>query len=426
MARPVKNTLLCPHCWQEISVADLLFISESPELFGDVKLGSNAQARFLPVRFDQYGNALDTKNTPCRKTACPNCHLPIPRVLLKEPEFVLSIAGAPASGKSFYLTALTWQLRRTLTKDFMLNFTDADTEMNRRIISYESTLFMADSSNELVSIEKTDITGNIYNTSLINGNSVQFAQPFIFEIAPTKEHPLPNKRNSQAVFIYDNAGEHFLPGADSLLQPVTRHLVNSDAVLFLFDPTQDARFQQAVVRKSDNLRRDKSIANSATIPPENNVRKSPVRQETVLTELINRFRLLNRTEKFKKPFVIVLTKYDAWKQLLEFPKMVNPWKQASNVPISAYNFERVEEYSKILRKLLLDLIPDFVSMSESFADNVSYIAVSATGQAPIKDEKTGMFGYRSGDIRPFWVEVPFFHAQVLAGKETILAGKKNK
>ncbi len=38
-------------------------------------------------------------------------------MLEMEPLFV-SILGAPASGKSYFLTAMTWQLRRTLPTPF--------------------------------------------------------------------------------------------------------------------------------------------------------------------------------------------------------------------------------------------------------------------------------------------------------------------
>lgn len=412
-----SDGIVCPHCWYDFTADQLLFISESPDLIGDTKLGQNEQARFLPVRFDLHCNALDAKSVPCRKTACPNCHLPIPRSLLTLPRFILSIAGAPASGKSFYLTALTWQLRKTLAREFHQNFTDADATMNRRIIGYESTLFMPDNSNEIVSIEKTDITGSIYNMSFINGHTVQFAQPFIFEIAPANHHPLPSQQERQAVFIYDNAGESFLPGAEKFQQPVTQHLAQSDAVLFLFDPTQDARFRQACKLPVDDPQMQDSMSG---------IRKSPVRQETVLTELINRLRYTNHLspkEKYKVPFIIVLTKFDAWKQLTSFSKTSNPWKQASNVPLAVYNFNRVEEHSRQLRQLMSELIPDLTATVESFAEKTAFIAVSATGKAPQQDPKTGMLGYRSGDIHPYWVEVPFFHAQVLSGRKTVLPGK---
>jgi hypothetical protein len=67
-----------------------------------------------------------------------------------------------------------------------------------------------------------------------------------------------------------------------------------------------------------------------------------------------------------------------------------------------------------------DLIPDLVGTAEANAEKVTYIAVSATGTAPIvgqpdKDGKCPLM-FRPADIKPIWAEVPFFHAQTLAGK----------
>jgi hypothetical protein len=380
---------------------------------GDAKLGDFAQSRFVPLRFDIGGAALDSHNKPCHKFACPNCHLPVPRPLLHQPSFFISIVGAPASGKSYFLASMIWQLRQTMARDFCMNFTDADPDMNRRIRDYESMQFMDDSSGKLVAIEKTDTQGDIYNTVIIDGQETTLAQPFAFTIKPMPNYPFPKKiqQIAQTVCLYDNAGESFLPGADHVKQPVTRHLATSDALLFLFDPTQDKRFRDACKLPSKDPQMNPS-SNAA-------VRKSPMRQETVLTEMVTRIRAHSRlaaNTRHKAPLIIVLTKFDAWIQLVKFPHNSKPWKPVKDTPIHAFNVKRVEENSHILRTLLLDLIPDLVSTAESFAEQVTYIAVSATGKAPKLDPETKMLGYLPGEIKPYWAEVPFFHAQTLTGK----------
>src|SRR5258707_10412881 len=102
----------CPHCWSNFAPADGLWISSHPDLLGDPRLGPEQAQRFLPTRFNVDGNALDARGLVCHNLACPRCHLPVPRVMLEtEPAFV-SILGTPACGKSYYLTALTWESRR--------------------------------------------------------------------------------------------------------------------------------------------------------------------------------------------------------------------------------------------------------------------------------------------------------------------------
>lgn len=414
----IKSQISCPHCWHEFSTDQILFISESPDLLGDVKLGDIEQMRFLPSRFGLDGAALDSQGLPCHKHACPNCHLQIPRSLLSTSSFFISIAGAPASGKSYFFTSMIWKLRKTMTRKFCMNFTDADPAMNKRIREYEAMQFLGGNDpNTPVAIEKTDVTGDIYNTTLIDGFQTSLAQPFSFTITPLPSYPFPQyaKQVTQTVCMYDNAGESFLPGADNLQQPVTRHLAASDVILFLFDPTQDLRFKTACQKVVDDPQMNPSLNGS--------VRRNDINQSSVLTEIITRIKSHSRltaNEKIKTPLIVVLTKLDAWLQLAKFPNYRRPWKPTENGTLNIYNARRVEEYSLILRNLLLDLIPDLVGTAEANAEKVTYIAVSATGTAPELGEpnQDGVrpLLYRPINIKPAWVEVPFFHAQYMAGK----------
>ncbi|MDR0610952.1 MAG: hypothetical protein LBG58_12630 [Planctomycetaceae bacterium] len=423
----IKPQISCPHCWYEFPTDQILFISESPDLLGDSKLGDIEQLRFLPYRFNLDGAALDSHGVKCYKLACPNCHLQIPRPLLNMPGFFISIAGAPASGKSYFFASMVWQLRKTMTLDFCMNFTDADPTMNKRIREYETKQFMGGHHpNQPVVIEKTDIQGDIYNNTLIDGHLTSLAQPFSFTISPLPNYPFPKQaeRIAQTVCMYDNAGESFLPGADHVTQPVTRHLATSDAILFLFDPTQDLRFKNMCKQPVNDPQMNSSLGGD--------VRKSEVNQSTVLTEIITRIKAhahLSANEKINVPLIIVLTKLDAWFQLANFPyQYKKPWTPVQNSPIHVYNIKRVEEYSQILRTLLLNLIPDLVGTAEANVEKVTYIAVSATGTSPEvgqpdKDGKRPLM-FRPANIKPIWVEVPFFHAQTLAGKYCVPVLKK--
>ena len=83
-------------------------------MLGDARLGPDQQLRFLPTRFSIEGAAIDPRGFACQGLACPRCHLPVPRALLEMDPLFLSILGAPGSGKSYFLTAMTWALRQTM------------------------------------------------------------------------------------------------------------------------------------------------------------------------------------------------------------------------------------------------------------------------------------------------------------------------
>jgi hypothetical protein len=116
----------CPHCWHAFGPDQLLWVSQHADLVGDPVLGPEAQLRFRPSRFNPGCEALDARDMPCQQLACPRCHLLVPRALTEAEPFFVSIVGAPASGKSHFLAAMTWELRRRLPAEFGLGFTDAD------------------------------------------------------------------------------------------------------------------------------------------------------------------------------------------------------------------------------------------------------------------------------------------------------------
>src|SRR4051794_14371504 len=123
--RRLLRRVTCPHCWTAFPPENVLWIAAHPELLGDTKLGPEDPQRFLPSRFNVDGNALDSKGFVPPSLACPHCHLPAPRALLEAEPFFVSILGTPACGKSYFLTAMTWQLRSILTLEFGVSFADA-------------------------------------------------------------------------------------------------------------------------------------------------------------------------------------------------------------------------------------------------------------------------------------------------------------
>jgi hypothetical protein len=354
--------------------------------------------------------------------------------------FFLSIAGAPASGKSYFLASMTWQLRKTMAQCFHTNFTDTDPQANQRIFDYETTLFTgSDDPHKLVRIDKTDVAGNIYNNVIVNGIPTQFAQPFTYTTKPMPNHPFFQRANRtrQVICVYDNAGEHFLPGRDSIEAPVTRHMAKSDALIFIFDPTQDVRFRSACTEPVNDPQMKSA---QSGMESETQSRIHTTRQEVILNNVLMQIRNLNSLPphvKINMPLIIVLAKYDAWKQLGrgkflkgKAPDERNPWKLTTDGIISCYYSERVEQYSRILRSLLMDLIPGLVSTAETEAEQVTYIAVSSTGGPPEFDTPDAQgirpLCYRPINVKPIWAEVPFLHAQYLANKSTVPFIKEGK
>ncbi|GAB6167505.1 hypothetical protein JCM19992_35050 [Thermostilla marina] len=397
----VRQTILCPHCWHTFPVYDILFITEHPDLLGDPRLGNDYQRRFRPSRFTPNCEAIDPKGMPCNKTACPNCHLEIPRGCIELAPRIVSIIGAPACGKSYFITSQAWMLRNVLSRHFHVAFADADPMINQRLNEYETLLFLNQNEEDLVELPKTETFGEHYSSVLFGSRSVQYLKPFLFTLKPLRTHPNAAAMQSlgRLISIYDNAGESFLPGQETGQQPVTRHLSASDLFMFLFDPTQDVRFSRALQAASNG---DPASAIHH--------RRVAMRQETVLSEAAQRIiRSTKHTRKEDRPpLIVVVTKCDTWRHLIDEP-LDPPWRYVEKAGLCGVTVEKVERVSDQVRDLLCRLTPEIVNTAEDLCDRVVYVPVSATGCVPRRAEDEDRWGFRPKDLSPIWTEVPMLY-----------------
>lgn len=401
----------CPHCWEHFNPEKCLWVSEHQDMLGDPRLGPEQPQRFLPTRFTIGGEALDAHGFVCHQLACPNCYLTVPRPFFEMEPLFLSIFGAPASGKSYFLAAMTWELRKTLPSAFAVSFADADPVLNRIVNEYEESLFSNKQPDALVPltnlIRKTEEQGELYDMVSFGAQTVSYPRPFVFSMHPQTGHPnvLKADRLGRVVCLYDNAGESFQPGKDSSANPVTRHMAQSRVLMFAFDPTQDSRFRK---------RCDDRLGPSSTSKLS---RQEPILQEAAAR--IRRFTGLKQTERHPRPLVVILTKADLWSHLLGEDSPAEPWKlvqagvvgnQTMTTPFHAFDTGAVERRSQLTRNLLVKVCPEIVNAAESFASHVVYIPASAVGWQTSLDSRSGALSIRPEDTAPHWVTVPYLYA----------------
>lgn len=411
----------CPHCWHQFRMSQINYISKHPQLLGDPVLGASAPTRFLPTRFSPQGYALDAKGEVCPEMACPRCHLYLPEAVLDRPSLSFSIVGAQGSGKSYFLTAMIWQLRRLLPAKFDFNFVDTDPKMNIVLNDYESRLFLNKSPDQLVGLPKTELQGGDFsNNVVINGENIDLPLPFVFTLSPTPTNT--QRREIQNVIFYDNAGEHFQVGRDSFNNPATSHMVHSQGIICLYDPLRDAR----MARKCNPD--DPQIKNAPLDDMQNN-------QTVMLNEIISRIKKhtgLKTGEKLRTPLVMVVPKFDAWQDI--FPYKLRTTEEVNGAPVRHdrlpvyyhpktmqyfLDLSLVAEVSYALRERLLGITPEVVAACETFFSTVYFVPVSAMGAAPVFVPEQDMIAIRPKDIAPLWAEVPmmilFYHARLLQG-----------
>jgi hypothetical protein len=397
---PLVREVTCPNCWHNFPPEGAQWISVHPKLADEPRLpksaaGGSAQRRFIPERFDVEGRAIDSEGTPCTQLACPRCRLLIPRASLEMPSIVLSILGAPGSGKSVFLTSMIFSLRQQSSR-LGLRFHDADLTLNQHLIEDERKMFLDLGAEKFRpindAIEKTQLDDKRYRASMIDGHWAKFVPPFTFLISPSADHPrfLENNPQLRLLCLYDNAGEHFLPGTDAADKPMARHLAASKGLMYVFDPTKDRRL-------------GRKLGGTSTAG------RGSERQDVVLVEAANRIREhagLAQSARLPQPLIIVLTKFDVWKSLLPDFNPANPLVPCPGATISSLQMDEVESTSSLCRDLLDEYCPEIVTAAESVSDNVLFVPVAAVGWDVRTDKESGVPIFQAADCEPFGVLVP--------------------
>jgi hypothetical protein len=407
-AHGLLSGITCPHCWHRFAPGQILWVSQHTDLTGDAVAGADAARRFLPSRFTADCQAIDSRGMPCQQLACPQCHLLVPRQLTRAEPYMVSIVGGPSSGKTWLLTSMIWELRRTLATKFQMSFNDADTLSNVMLTENEGKLFLAEDPNAIVTLLKTEEkAAGFYDQVTLAGQPVQLPKPFFFAFAPTAGHPREGMEDARRILcLYDNAGEAFQPGHDSAQNPTTQHLAKSRALFFLYDPTQDPRFREQCRKFSEDpqFRARPKIQTHAG--------ESAMSQHTLLLEAaerIRRYAHLPAGKKYERPLLVVVSKSDVWNPLIDEEITCDPYVQLRpNDPRWLVDMQRVERVSAKLRRLLMQWSPEIVTAAEELCQSVIYIPVSALGSCPeAAATSPEFFGARPRNIKPRWVTVPY-------------------
>ena len=353
-----RGAHLCPVCWTRFDAGDALSIAVHEDLRGDPILGSDVRLRFQPTRFNDQGLALDPMGLACTDIACPHCRRQLPPGYLDRPHRIISLIGAPSAGKSYYLAVLTRTLQDRLPEDFNLAFKDGDPSGNMLLNQMRNTLFSAATPEDAL-LGKTALEGATYEKLPRLGRMVSLPRPFIYSLSRPGQPAL-----DTSVILYDNAGEHFEPGIDIHDSPGAMHVATSSGLIFLFDPTANARFKAKLVGVDD---------------PQLTMKGRVDQQDSILSEMETRMKRvlgLAHDQRIATPLAFVVGKSDTWEKLLSSP--LEPVVKAGALDLAA-----VRRNSDRVRAVLLQLCPGLVASAESLAEQICFFAATSFGHTPV-------------------------------------------
>lgn len=413
--RNLVHKMVCPACFEAFAPEGVLFVAGHPELIGDSVLGDREYRRFSPTQFTQDGRAIDPRGALTDQIACPNCHWQLPSDMLEVRTRFISIVGAPASGKSYFLAALVSKLRYLLPNAY-LQFTDTDPERNSVVHEYETTLFRTTEKDRPTQIIKTQRDDpRLHVSAQLGGVQTRLARPLLFTLRPTPKHAhfLEREKSNLIVVLYDNAGEDFLPGAaEPISEATVRHVSNAHLVLFLFDPAQDDRLRPMC--KSSDPQIMYGVRTTSDRPSGQYSQESIV---NYLAHRVRKYRNLAQGQRINTPIIVVVSKFDMLNSLTDVSIDEEPYTAASaGLPVRM-DLDMVEKASRKVREVLFRHCPDFVTAAENLSTTVRYIPVSGLGGSPTRysyeDRNTGKREYYYGvcpkDVKPRWVTVPFVY-----------------
>ena len=396
--RTLVSSITCPHCWHDFPPAQLRFISEHESLRGDPVLGDASQLRFLPSRFDAKARAVDPLGAACTRLACSRCHLELPSPVIELPQTILSIVGAPGCGKSVMLAASTFSLRSGLVVEG-LEFLDADPTLNDLTVELESSLFRSSTPDEPTMIAKTDLAGRLYRSFQMDGAMWTAPKPQLFVIGRNGER--------HVLSLYDNAGEHFLPGHEQPHEPVTRHLAVSKAIVFVVDPTQDHR----VVDRLGGMDAVRALGGAGG---------AEQRQDLVLIETANRIRRLRGLGALERlPFriVLALSKADIWGSLTE-PSILDGFDtRGLSTSVAVPSMRTLERVHKASSQFLAANMPELLATARALDPDLRIVPFSGLGRAPTRRESDAGLRICPRDVRPVWPAAPLIVAMSEAQPE---------
>ncbi len=385
--RSFLSSVTCPHCWAEFPPAQVRFIAEHSALQADPVLGETAPMRFLPSRFDARGCAIDPFGAAATRMACMRCHLEIPPAALELPQAIVSIVGAPASGKSVMLAAASFSLRSGLVVDG-LEFIDADPALNDLTFELESALFRSSTPDKPAMIAKTDLAGRLYRSFRVGDAHWTAPKPQLFVLSRGGQRNL--------LCLYDNAGEHFLPGGDAPQEPVTRHLSVSSSLVFVVDPTQDQR----VIERLGGREAVQAAGGAGSIDQ---------RQDLILIEVANRVRRLRALSAFDRlPFriVLALSKGDIWGSVTDPPIAADftgfEAAQSIAVPHSAV----LREAHATCARFLSQYMPELLATARALDPDFRIVPFSGLGRPPSAPTSGARLAIRPRDVKPIWPAAP--------------------
>lgn len=388
----MSKIITCPYCYNKFENDDVEYQCENIErsVDGTPKCPEEADKRFndhwgIPVESRHFFKgkpfglfSSEPKPSKCDKCGkqssrfvCPHCHNWLPTDMIKDGAEIISIVGAPNSGKTVYFFNLMRQLQKKASSlGISVTVQDEGPDPTKKTsVIYKGMVKKMYEDDELPP-----------KTPVIEGER---PIPLIFKVSNEKA----GKKGGKSIYIvfYDTPGEAFQDREQ--MDRMADHVSNSAGILLFIDPY--------------NIKKLTGTLQSAS--EEQIVTGSELENENVLNSLLQK---VNRKESEDKPFAIVFSKIDAVLDGLSAERagglatILDLDRNSSFLKTKKFNLSEIDQISNALEEMSEEWDVEYIKsqVNEKYKEeNIKMFAVSSLGSQPRDGRITDLRPYRVMD-----------------------------
>ncbi len=373
----MSKIITCPYCFKQFSNKDVEYQCENIEtsLGGARKCPEEADRKFN----DHWGilresrhffkgkpfglfsdepraSKCDKCGKPSLRFVCPHCHNWLPTKMIKNGSEIISIVGAPNSGKTVYFFNL---MRQLITKGMRLGLSV--------IVQNESP-----DENRKTSTIYDEMIKTMYQYNQLPAktpyNEGEKPVPLIFEVTSKKV----SKKSGKSIYIvfYDTPGEAFKDSEQ--IAKMADHVSNSAGVLLFVDPYNIQKLIGTIQAASD----------------EEIVAGGILENDNVLNSLLQK---VDVKQSANKPFAIVFSKIDEVLEGMsaegsgELQNYIDLSRNSSFIKTGKLSLTEIDQISSALDEISYDWEVGHLKegVRTKYKDeNIKLFAVSSLGSKP--------------------------------------------
>ena len=268
-AKGVPDKVICPYCFDEFPVEEMLFDSYEGGQARKAKYSAldRALKREIAAPKDDHGRVLPVR-------LCPKNQHRLPWTAGSQTSLIIGLIGAKFSGKSHYIASLIAQLENQVGADMqaaLLPVTDETQERYRR-----------------------EFYNPLFKNSLELAMTVGTPPPLIYDLTLDGRQWNEKQHRAVTLALYDTAGENLQDPA--VARQMVQYLREASGIIFLVDPLQVPAVREMLP--------------SSIQPPQLDADAAPYQIIANVLQLLERGKVLQANEPISIPVAVVLTKCD--------------------------------------------------------------------------------------------------------------------